>query len=90
MYYKPFYYDRMSLLEKRYQLQHPGIVKPIENQTFCKSLVLYTNPNGAPDDEVAMVCVPSGCGIMMEWERPISALSFYFIPLLPFLIFRLV
>lgn len=42
------------------------------NEIFCMSNVLFTNPHGAPDDEVALVCVPDGQGIMMEWERPIS------------------
>jgi hypothetical protein len=35
------------------------------NELFCKSKILFTNPNGAPEDEVALVCDPSGTGIMM-------------------------
>jgi protein arginine N-methyltransferase 2 len=41
------------------------------------SNILFTNPPGAPDDEVALVCVPGGDGIMMEWERPISMSFLY-------------
>jgi len=43
-----------------------------KNDDFCRSPVLFTNPNGAPEDEVALVTLPVGEGIMMEWERPIS------------------
>lgn len=50
------------------------------NELFCKSNILFTNPNGAPEDEVALICVPDGSGIMMEWERPISMSA----PSLPF------
>ena len=46
--------------------------KPRRNDQFCQSQILFTNPNGAPEDEVALVCIPDGAGIMMEWERPIS------------------
>ena len=60
---------------------HPDEGKPFsvgcvdwtcDNDLFCKSEILFTNPNGAPEDEVALVCNPDGAGIMMEWERPIS------------------
>ena len=60
---------------------HPDEGKPFsvgcvdwtcDNDLFCKSEILFTNPNGAPEDEVALVCHPDGAGIMMEWERPIS------------------
>lgn len=60
---------------------HPDEGKPFatqrmdenhRNDIFCQSSILFTNPNEAPDDEVALVCEPSGVGIMMEWERPIS------------------
>jgi hypothetical protein len=49
--------------------------KDRENRDFCSSMVVeYTKPPGAPSDEVAMVCgLFDGTGIMMEWERPISA-----------------
>jgi protein arginine N-methyltransferase 2 len=43
-----------------------------KNKLFCNSSVLFTNPVGAPEDEVAMVTAPDGTGVMMEWERPIS------------------
>jgi hypothetical protein len=45
------------------------------NDLFCQSLIRFTNPTGAPEDEVALVCIPNGTGIMMEWERPISMFS---------------
>ena len=52
------------------------ILKQRENELYCYyTNILYTNPNDAPEDEVALVCVPSGTGIMMEWARPISKLS---------------
>lgn len=63
---------------------HPDAGKPFrllcldkqqEKELYCMSHILYTNPNDAPEDEVALVCDPSGDGIMMEWERPISKLS---------------
>jgi hypothetical protein len=52
------------------------------NKVFCKSFVLYTNPPGAPKDEVALVTGLNATGVMMEWERPISMsfaliISFY-------------
>jgi hypothetical protein len=65
---------------------HPDEGKPFSvqrtdlerrNELFCKSMILFTNPNEAPEDEVAMVCDPSGTGIMMEWERPISMFHRY-------------
>jgi protein arginine N-methyltransferase 2 len=49
--------------------------KDYPNDLFCMSRILFTNPNGAPEDEVALVTDPDGAGIMMEWERPISASS---------------
>jgi len=49
--------------------------KQLKNELYCQyTNILYTNPNDAPEDEVALICVPSGTGIMMEWERPISKL----------------
>jgi len=60
---------------------HPDEGKPFathrldkdhRNDIFCQSMILFTNPNEAPEDEVALVCDPCGTGIMMEWERPIS------------------
>jgi hypothetical protein len=63
--------------------KHPDEGKPIgvcrmdkerHNDLFCMSEILYSNPNGAPEDEVAMLCIGDGTGIMMEWERPISML----------------
>ena len=42
------------------------------NDIFCKSTILFINPTETPEDEMALVCNPSGDGIMMEWERPIS------------------
>jgi hypothetical protein len=39
--------------------------------------VIYMNPNGAPEDEMAMIGIPGGTGIMMEWERPISMSCLY-------------
>ena len=60
---------------------HPDEGKPFSiqrldedhrNDMFCQSTILFTNPNEAPEDEVALVCDPCGTGIMMEWERPIS------------------
>jgi hypothetical protein len=53
------------------------------NELFCKSMILFTNPNDAPEDEVALVCDPGGDGIMMEWERPISMSS---LPILSYLL----
>ena len=47
-----------------------------ENKHFCRSSVEFTKPPGAPDGEVARVCATGdqhGTGVMMEWERPISA-----------------
>lgn len=60
---------------------HPDEGKPFavlrldndfQNELFCMSNILFTNPSEAPEDEVALVCFPEGEGIMMEWERPIS------------------
>ncbi|KIM35895.1 hypothetical protein M413DRAFT_14278 [Hebeloma cylindrosporum] len=43
-----------------------------KNKLFCKRAdILYTIPHGAPDDELALIYLPNGAGIMMEWERPI-------------------
>jgi hypothetical protein len=47
------------------------------NQLYCMSNVTFMNPNGAPEDEIAMV-FEEGTGVMMEWERPIS-MSFLYI-----------
>ena len=60
---------------------HPDEGKPFamqrldgnhRNDIFCQSMILFINPNETLEDEVALVCDPSGAGIMMEWERPIS------------------
>jgi len=79
-----FYKSEYELHYKASQGEdHPDAGKPLrllrsdqqrENELYCKSQILYTNPNDAPEDEVALVCDPSGNGIMMEWERPISKL----------------
>jgi hypothetical protein len=53
------------------------------NDLFCQSHIQFTNPNGASEDEVALVSVPSGTGIMMEWERPISMFSLHLSTLRP-------
>jgi len=55
--------------EKPFTILRLDIVR--KNKAFCASQVLFTNPDGAPEDEIAMVTVPGGEGIMMEWERPI-------------------
>jgi len=55
-----------------------------DNKNFCRSSVAYTRPLGAPDDEVAMICATRehhGTGVMMEWERPISAPFHFLLPL---------
>lgn len=62
---------------KPFRLIRLDLINDTNNQLFCKSHILYSNPNGAPDDEVAMISNPSGDGIMMEWERPISV---FFLP----------
>ena len=49
------------------------------NDIFCQSMIFFINPNEMPEDEVALVCDPSGAGIMMEWEWPISM---FFLPVL--------
>jgi hypothetical protein len=55
------------------------------NDIFCQLMILFINPNETPEDEVALVCDPSGAGIMMEWEWPISM---FFPPVLvPFNLF---
>ena len=52
--------------------------KEQKNELYCEYTgILYTNPNGAPEDEVALICFPGGTGIMMEWERPISKLPLF-------------
>ena len=65
--------DTQNDLSKLFWLQAVGLVTSQHNEVYLKSPILFTNPNGAPDDEVALVTIPGGCGIMMEWERPISA-----------------
>ena len=74
-YYKPM--DTQEDLSKLSWLKSVGLVTSQHNEAYLKSRILFTNPDGAPDDEVAMVTIPDGCGVMMEWERPISA-SFAF------------
>ena len=69
-YYKPIDTEDLS---KLFWLKTVGLITPQHNEDYLKSQILFTNPDGAPDDEVAMVTLPDGCGVMMEWERPISA-----------------
>jgi hypothetical protein len=75
MYYKPFSWRKESL-SYYFQLHTAGRLDRGGNQWFCQSQIAFTTPDGAPNDEVAMVTVPSGCGVMMEWERPISGFRF--------------
>jgi hypothetical protein len=51
--------------------------KHYDNDRFCKSWIQYTNPHGAPEDEEALITLPDGTGVMMEWERPISMFFLY-------------
>ena len=69
--------DTQEDLSKLFWLKTVGLITSQHNVEYLKSRILFTNPDGAPDDEVAMVTIPDGCGVMMEWERPISA-SFVF------------
>ena len=84
MYYKPYDLKKEWILE-HFRLQTAGRLDRRQNEWFCSSPIAFKTPDRAPDDEVAMVTVPNGCGIMMEWERPISESyfqhSFFYYPI---------
>jgi hypothetical protein len=56
-----------------------GLDGDLHNEAYLMDNVTYMNPNGTPENEVAMVC-STGTGVMMEWERPIS-MPFYILSL---------
>ena len=45
----------------------------IQDTPQCKSMILFTNPNDAPEDEVALFCDPSGGWHNDGWEWLITA-----------------
>jgi hypothetical protein len=72
---------------------HPDEGKPFtvlrldgdrRNEDFCNSYIMYLNPHGTPEDEVALVTEPYAEGVMMEWERPISMSFILYMYLTPF------
>jgi protein arginine N-methyltransferase 2 len=77
--YEKYYRPPVDIqhLKKLYQLRSVGDIADHQNEAFCKSPILFTNPPGAPDDEVALITLPEGCGVMTEWERPISPFGSY-------------